>query len=683
MGTAPAALRILRAGIRQALVDPGQGRAELSDAVARLRGPSALRRRRAPGVGHPTVAPLVALHLACAAQLVFMSIADDDYAGFELAAATLADARPPALDAGLDADQSLLLRAGQLVAARFNQLDAPDLSLQAQALVEALGDARAGVAARCCAGLVALDYHHMRMDLEGVLWMELALRPIRRDPALATRLADEAFHMLVQALYLCEAPGPAQALRAERAASGPAPLPAIALKLHLLDAQMALGAGDAEAGHAALDQAHRLLHPAAPRPAGWWHLLRSRLALLQGRHRQALVHARLARRLSVASHLPERWMGVTVMQEGQVHMADGAPHLAWPFFERAGRAASGAQARFCHSLAHLAHALHHLERGETVAGRSELAVGLAMARELAWLQFFRAVPAVAAALCAHALALDVEPAFVQEVIAARRLNAVRADLAAWPWPIRIRMLGLLRIEIHGQALAFRGKVARKPLELLQFIIAASASEVSTTSAGFALWPDLDGDKAQAALTAALHRLRKLLGDDRAVLLELGRLSLDTQRVWVDCLAFEALVDRLAVNPAGDWTAAQTSDAERALALYGGAFVPVDDDDASWKAVYRNRLASQCRRLVRGLARAAISSGRHDAARALLERGLELDPLAEDLARELMLELADRGDKAAALAVFERSRASVAALGVTSATATLALRDRILGGGTAG
>ena len=66
----------------------------------------------------------------------------------------------------------------------------------------------------------------------------------------------------------------------------------------------------------------------------------------------------------------------------------------------------------------------------------------------------------------------------QSNIATRDLAAVRPDLAVRPWPIRVRALGGLRIEINAQSLAFKGKVAKKPLELLLFVSASSGVEVS-------------------------------------------------------------------------------------------------------------------------------------------------------------------------------------------------------------
>jgi DNA-binding SARP family transcriptional activator len=501
------------------------------------------------------------------------------------------------------------------------------------------------------------------------------MRPVLAGPGVGTRLAEEWQHALVQALYQCAAPERAVAARVQHDAAGAPRVPAIELKRALVEAQVAIGEGRIEPGHAALARAEPLLGPRAPRQASWWHLLQSRLDLIEGRHRQALTHARLALRLATDSGFPERWMGVTVMQEGQIHIATGDGLAAVPFFERAGRAASGAQADFCWCLAHFARALGHFSRADDAAqARSELAQGLALARQRHWLNFFRASPRVAAQVCAYGLEHEIETAFVHEVIAARRLDATRPDLAMWPWPIRVRALGRFRIDIDGAPLSFAGKVARKPLELLQFLIASGGSEISAATVMFALWRDLEGDKARSAFNVTLHRLRKLLAHDEAVLLELGRLSLNPRLVWVDTLAFEQLID--GVGPAAALSTPGAQAAQRAVAMYAGHFLN-DTEDEPWQLVHRSRLASKFKRAVSQLARHGIAQGDTHAVRVLLERALELDPTAEDLARELMRVLIDTGEQAAALDVFGHCRAAIAqALAAKPSAATLALVERI-------
>lgn len=625
-----AAENALREGVALALQDLSSGRAKLQDAA----------------VGFAALGDAQGALLAAAALVLFIGIADDDYDGFEEAVERVISLTSSGARAGLinliaDPADRLLVQAAALVAGSFIALDAPGLAAQAAALAQSLAGPNIPAPLRCCAGLSALNYHRISMDLPSVMWLELAMRPLLADPAVSASLVGEACHLFVQSLYECEAPPQAVVMRERWLASvaaGGAILPVIELKFLLLDAQMALGlagTGQAEIGRAALARAEPLLNPRAPRPAGWWHLLSSRLNLLQGRHRSALTHARLALRLMTESHVPERWMGLIVMQEGQVQMAVGSYAEAVPFFERARREASGSQADFCRCLAQLAQALQHLAVAEAASDLNPtlllLASGLKLARELAWLNFFRPSPHVAAAICAAALEHGIETTFVREVIQQRGLPVARPDLVEWPWPMRVRCLGALRIELNSQALIFKGKVAKKPLELLMFVVASSGSDVSVATVAFALWRELEGDKARAALNIALHRLRKLLGSDDGVLLAHGRLSLNPQTVWVDCLAFEQLADSVGLPTQPLLALPVRAAAQRAVALYTGPFLGDSEDDA-WQMVYRSRLASKFKRMVTLLARDAIARGDDVSARAVLDRALECDPLAQDLAQ---------------------------------------------------
>ena len=614
--------------------------------------------------------------IAAAALVQFIGIADDDYTGFQEAIDAVT-ATLPALGRIADSDHVLLARTGALVVGWYQALDDPRVGPQADAITRELGNERISPAVRCCAGLAALAYFDARMSLEGTLWVELAMRPVLAAPEVGTRLAEEWQHALVQALYQCAAPERAEQVRARHSQAAAPAVSAIELKRVLVEAQMAIGEGRVESGSDALARAEPLLHPRAPRQASWWHLLRSRFDLTCGRHRDALTHARLALRLASDSQFPERWMGVTVMQEGQVQMVSGDYAQAAPFFERAGRAAIGTQADFCWCLGHFARALAHFKTGsDDELGRAELNQGLVLARRLHWVNFFRASPRVAAQVCALGLEHRIETAFVREVIAQRSLDAVRPDLSAWPWPIRVLTLGRFQIERGGEALAFGGKVARKPLELLQFAIASGGADVSAATVMFALWRELEGDKAKSAFNVALHRLRKLLGNDDAIALELGRLSLNPKVVWVDCLAFEQLVDGAAGVAPERLTPQSASDLKRAVAMYGGHFLH-ETEDEPWQMVCRTRLASKFKRSVMQLARHGASSGQAGAVRVLLERALELDPMAEDLARELMQLLIDSGEQAAALNVFEHCKAAIArGLGAKPAAQTLVLLERI-------
>ena len=224
-------MALLRRGLALGLADVSAGRAEL----------------RAADAAFDMLGDANGRTLARSALLVFIGIADDDYTGFEAAAATLITG--PQLAPWADPADALLAEAGALMAGGFHALDAPELAAHAAAIASALDNTAIPAPLRCCAGLTALGYHHIGMDLAGVPWLELAMRPLLADPAVGARLADEAFHLVVQSLYQCEAPARAAALRQQRLSAGPPPppLPVIELKLkftantirQVLDAQTA------------------------------------------------------------------------------------------------------------------------------------------------------------------------------------------------------------------------------------------------------------------------------------------------------------------------------------------------------------------------------------------------------------------------------------------------------------
>ena len=573
------------------------------------------------------------------------------YAGFEHAVAAVR-AHRHARERIEDPALRLVVDGGDLMAGAFDELDNAALMPLAEAVVRGLGNRSIPAAMRLIAAMGAASYFDARVDIESVWWLELAVGDVLAEPGIPARLVAEWHRALVVACYGCGQTARAEALRRRHAAVG-APVAAVELKLLLLEAYTVLGESRVEEGRRALADAEPLLSARMPYQAGMWHFLASRLAMLEQRLSDALHHARLSMRLAHEACYPERWMGLSLMQEGQVQMARGEYFEAVPFFERAHRAGTGIQAEYCTCLANFARALGHAASGDVPEAQQALSLAFAFARQREWTGFFRAIPKVTARLCAWALEAGIEIEFARAVIAERRLEAEGIEAVAWPWPIRVLTLGRFDVEIDGAVLSMRGKGARKPLELLQFIIASGGSEVASGNAIFALWPDLEGDKARSTFNVTVHRLRKLLGRDEAVTLELGRLGLATQIVWVDCLAFEALADQVALP----LTAAGTRQAQRAQALYGGHFLH-DDEEHAWLMVHRSRLASKFKRMVRALAEQASAAGDAMAARILLERAIELDPLAEDLVLTLMGLLATLGESGAALAVHERCAASL-------------------------
>jgi hypothetical protein len=74
-------------------------------------------------------------------------------------------------------------------------------------------------------------------------------------------------------------------------------------------------------------------------------------------------------------------------------------------------------------------------------------------------------------LLAFALKNGIESEYVRAFIRRERLLPESPDVDPWPWAIRVNTLGGLSAFVDDEPLRFSGKPQRKPLELLEAIIA--------------------------------------------------------------------------------------------------------------------------------------------------------------------------------------------------------------------
>ena len=199
-----------------------------------------------------------------------------------------------------------------------------------------------------------------------------------------------------------------------------------------------------------------------------------------------------------------------------------------------------------------------------------------------------------AELCALAIHRRVEPEYASALVRERRLVPRVAPLriAGWPWPFRIATLGRFELLRAGAPVEFSGKGPGRPMELLKVLVALGGQNVRADHLGDALWPHVDADYAHKSFTATLHRLRRLLGDDDALLLRDGRLSLGAGLVWVDAWALESVMaefDEVLRDPPGEnRIAALQRLVDEAFALYRGPFLPDESEQPGYLA-YREQI----------------------------------------------------------------------------------------------
>ncbi|MDH4324467.1 MAG: hypothetical protein OEW90_10050 [Betaproteobacteria bacterium] len=275
-----------------------------------------------------------------------------------------------------------------------------------------------------------------------------------------------------------------------------------------------------------------------------------------------------------------------------------------------------------------------LEHGRQRPGVNALRRGFALGREHGYQHFLWWRPTAMARLCAHALAAGAEPEYAKHLVQRRALAPERPplDVPEWPWHFRVHTLGGFRLLRHGEPLAVTGgKAQRRPPELLKVLIALGGERVAEELITDAMWPRIDGDSAHRSFTSTLHRLRKLLGEDRALVLHEGKLSLDARFFWIDTWAFERLLGEIdaALKPGRAPAPAALAErlGARLLELYRGPFLAGEADE-SWSVRPRERWRGRFARALADLGHYWEAAGEPARAREFLERKDEAASLSE-------------------------------------------------------
>jgi two-component SAPR family response regulator len=206
-------------------------------------------------------------------------------------------------------------------------------------------------------------------------------------------------------------------------------------------------------------------------------------------------------------------------------------------------------------------------------------------------------------------------------------------------PVRIYTLGRFSLLLQGQPAVFGRKMPHRPLELLKAIIAAGGRDISLCMLTSVLWPDSDGDDAKRAFDTTLFRLRKILGDERVIVLREGKVSLDSRYCWTDVWAFERLAGRLNrirnLDTTGKDALALEQLGAQLLALYQDHFLALEDM-TPWSVSLRERLRSKYIHTLLETGHYWEIHGFWEKAIACYLKGLEVDDLIESFYQRLMV-----------------------------------------------
>jgi predicted ATPase/DNA-binding SARP family transcriptional activator len=249
--------------------------------------------------------------------------------------------------------------------------------------------------------------------------------------------------------------------------------------------------------------------------------------------------------------------------------------------------------------------------------------------------------------------------------------------------LEISLLGQLRVVREGRPVDDLAYAKVRAL-LAYLAVEADRPQRRETLAAL-LWPDHPEKDARHGLSQALTTLRHAIGDPTAAppYLIVTRDAVGFNRAsdqWVDADVFAALLeacDRHAHRQPAV-CAACAERLVRATTLYRGDFLAgfslaASEEFEDWVRLQRERLRRRCLDGLGHLGAYHEKRGAYEQARVAVVRQLELDPWREPAHRQLMRLLWLSGDRAAALAQYERCRHLLAdELGVDPEPETTAL-----------
>ena len=443
----------------------------------------------------------------------------------------------------------------------------------------------------------------------------------------------------------------------------------------------ALCAGDLETAESMLTEIDQEALKTRRFDSSQYYLTRAWIAMERGDLQDAFNQQRAALRLIKELGLPF-FEAVTRMGMAQIQFELGDTRKSIEHMKIVSKITQTIDNRLFEFQSLLIYAYLALEYGRESRGLRALSTALKMGRENNFSYTIWWQKKVMAKLAVIALRNGIEPEYVKWLIVKRRLMPAEPplDVEDWPWMFRVTTMGKFDIEWVGQAARKKGKAQGRPIELLKAVIAFGGRNVRVQKITDAMWPHIDSDYANRSFNTTLHRLRNILGDEQALLLEGGQLSLNPSLFWLDLWAMEQAQKQVSGMIAGDIPGGLDkirSVVAKVMDIYQGAFL--GDEEASWALGTREQVRN---RFTRYSSQAVNYFNANDCpgeAIGLLEHALETDDTSESLYRLLMLCHVDHGRKAEAIEVYNRCRTTLEGrLGVKPSPETEKIYQQIRG-----
>ncbi len=237
--------------------------------------------------------------------------------------------------------------------------------------------------------------------------------------------------------------------------------------------------------------------------------------------------------------------------------------------------------------------------------------------------------------------------------------------------MQLRLLGTVEVNLQGKSIA--GTLSKKAQAILAYLGMTGRPQSRAVLATL-LWGDMPDSAARTNLRKALALLRQEL----TPYLQIERQSVafaPEAELWVDAVEFETLINA-ASSPVN------AKQLQTAVNLYNGDFltgfyVHNAPDFEAWMLSEQARLRELMIKALHTLTTHFAEHGELSQGITAARRLLNLEPWREEAHRQLMLLLAQDGQRGAALAQFEACREMLAEeLGVEPGRETVALYKRI-------
>jgi DNA-binding SARP family transcriptional activator len=206
--------------------------------------------------------------------------------------------------------------------------------------------------------------------------------------------------------------------------------------------------------------------------------------------------------------------------------------------------------------------------------------------------------------------------------------------------LRIETLGRMRVTVGEERLG-GDWVDQRPGLLLKYLVCRRHGIAASDQIAEALWPDAAPHEALGSLRHYVHVLRERLEPGRGirapssfVATRPGGYQLDADMVWIDAEELERLSQEGLRVFAGGQPGPAGAILQDAVALYGGEFLP-DEQDAEWALEEREHLHGLAARALAALVDLRLAAGDIDAASEYSRRLADMEPLDTDIQRQFI------------------------------------------------